>query len=249
MIKIKNKKAFESMKETGKRLSSVFEQISKINFFGMTTLELDKKIYELLEKKQLISQAKGYKGFSGYSCLSLNDELVHGVPSNNKIIKEEDLIKVDICASFSGYCADMARMYTGNNENKIYKNILNCAENCMKIAFDQVFDGNFLGNLGHEIEKEILKNNFSVVKDFCGHGIGKKMHESPEVLNWGEKNTGIKIRYGMAFAIEPMFCEKKSDLFICDDGWTAKTVDGGVSAHIEDTFLVTENGPVITTRL
>ena len=249
MINIKSKKAIECMIETGKRLSEIYNKFENFNFTGKTTKEIDIFIFNFLEKNNLVSKAKDYKGFLGYSCISLNNELVHGVPSEKKIISENDLLKIDICASYKGYCADMARMYTTNKENIVHKNFIEKSELFMKVAFLEIYEDNFLGNLGNAIKNEIEKNGFSLVKDFCGHGIGKNMHEDPEILNWGEKNKGIKIKYGMAFAVEPMFCEKKSDLYIDKDGWTAITLDGGLAGHIEDTVIVGNNGPIITTRI
>jgi methionyl aminopeptidase len=250
MPSIKNNKSILKMKEAGKRLSEVFSNIKNENLIDKSTLEIDLLIKSILDKNQLISKAYGYKGFPGYSCLSINDELVHGIPNNKKIIKEGDLLKIDICASHAGYCADMARMYyIGKIEENI---VIKKMFDCWNLIFDKILEtmkiGNKIWNISLEIEKIIKKNGFSVVKDFCGHGIGKSMHEEPMVPNFFETKNTSQIFYGMALAIEPMFCEKNSELKIDADGWTAKTKDGSLAAHFEDTFIIDNNGVFVTTN-
>lgn len=239
----------KKMIETGKRLSDIFNQFTMESFIGKTTKEIDLKVAELLEKNKLTSQAYGYHGFPGYSCISINDELVHGVPNNEKIVTEKDLLKLDICAKHDGYCADMARMYAFFENNETYKKLLECGEKSIQVALENMKLGNRIGDISSAVEKTILDHKFSVVTDFTGHGIGKSMHEDPAVPNFGFAKTGERILIGMALAIEPMYCEFGSDIIISKkDKWTAITKDNGLAAHIEDTFVLDENGPIIVTR-
>ncbi len=247
---IKNNKEIELMKDAGKRLSDIFLQIDFKHLVGKSTQEIDIFLRDKLIKNKLESQSYGYNGFKGYSCLSLNSQLVHGVPKEEVFVKESDIIKIDICAKYNGYCADMARMYADFSLNTVYKKMNECAERSLQVAFNNAINGSTVGTIGSVIEGEILSYGFSVVVDFCGHGIGKLMHEDPEVPNFGKKGKGQRLYNGMAIAIEPMFCQYKADLFIDDfDGWTVSTIDGGISAHIEDTVIICDDLPIVTTRL
>jgi methionyl aminopeptidase len=250
MSLIKNNIEIELMKDAGKRLSDVFLQINFKDLIGRSTKEIDIILKDKLLKNKLESQAYGYNGFSGYSCLSLNNQLVHGVPKKDVFVLEKDVLKIDICAKYNGYCADMARMYADFDGNLVYKKMNECAERSLQVAFNNSINGGTVGTIGSVIEREILSYGFSVVVDFCGHGIGRFMHEDPEVPNFGKKDKGQRLYNGMAIAIEPMFCQYKADLFIDEvDGWTASTIDGGVAAHIEDTVIICDDLPIITTRL
>lgn len=246
---IKNKKEMEAMLCAGKQLAKVFSELSFVFCIGKTTNELDNFIFYLLDKHKMISKCFGYKKFSGHSCLSINDELVHGVPSN-RVILETDLLKIDICASYNDFCADKARMFSFFENNEKYNHIKNCAEESLSAGISMFKSGKTVGCIGNAIEKVIKKYSFSVVTDFAGHGIGKNMHEDPQILNYGFPNTGQKFYVGMALAIEPMFCEFSSNVIIDkNDKWTVKTQDRGLAAHIEDTIILTENGPIVTTEL
>lgn len=244
-----NKIDFEKMKETGKRLSGIFNEFTFSFFINKSTKEIDNYIAKRLEDEKLESQSYGYHGFSGYSCLSINEQLVHGIPKDDVFVKETDLLKVDICTKYNEHCADMARMYAFFENNSLYKRMLDCAERSLNVGISNAFSLNKIGTLSFCIEHEILKDNFSVVKDFCGHGIGHNMHEDPFVPNHGKHGKGQTIYSGMAFAIEPMFCQYKNELIIDkNDKWTVSTKDKGISAHIEDTVLITDNGPFVTTK-
>lgn len=246
---IKSKSEMESMFIAGQKLAMVFSKISFSFCIGKTKKELDFYIRDLLDQCGMISQCFGHKKFSGYSCLSLNDELVHGVPDDKKIM-ETDLLKIDICASYGGFCADAARMYGFFENNSNYDVMQKCANESLNAGIDNVIVGNTVGCIGNAIENVIKKYKFAVVEDFAGHGIGKNMHEDPQILNYGRKKTGQKLYVGMAFAIEPMFCQFSSALLIDKiDGWTVHAKDGGLTGHIEDTVILTEKGVVVTTRL
>lgn len=250
MIIIKNKASIMKMETAGKLLSSLFDEIGSIIKPGISTLDIDNWIDSELKKKGLVSKTKGYMGYRHVSCVSVNDEVVHGVPSRHKRLAHSDLVKVDICAAWNGYCADMARCFfvgAADSQSKEYK-MVEVATQALFAGVRVALVGNRLSDVSHAIQQVVEKAGFGVVRDFAGHGIGKSMHEEPEILNYGKPGQGPILRAGMTFAIEPMITEKHYDVYVEDDGWTVRTVDKGWAAHVEDTILITDNGPVFLTR-
>lgn len=250
MIFIKNKAAIRKMETAGKKLAEIFKEIPSVLKADVTTLDLDSWIFKKLTEKDLVSRSKGYMGYRHVSCISVNDEVVHGVPSSTRVLQTGDLVKVDICASWKGYCGDMARcFFVGNQESPEAKKLVEAAYASLEKGIEKAVVGNKVGDISAAVQKEVEMHGFGVVRDFAGHGIGKSLHEDPEVLNYGAANTGPPLRAGMTLAIEPMITQGGYEVHVLDDGWTAKTVDGSLAAHVEDTVLITENGPKILTRL
>ena len=248
MIKIKNKASLQKMETAGKLLVEIFDEIASLIAPGLTALAIDRSIEQLIQKKGLLSRTKGYMGYKHASCISINDEVVHGVPSDQKVLKDGDLVKIDVCASWRGYCADMARsFYVGCASEPVQRFVSN-AQRALNKGIEQVRVGNTLGDISAAIQREVEKDGFGIVRDFAGHGIGKQMHEEPEILNYGEAGKGVKLQEGMVFAIEPMITMGKHDVYVDRDGWTVKTADKSLAAHVEDTVVVTESGPKILTR-
>ncbi|TET36626.1 type I methionyl aminopeptidase [Candidatus Dependentiae bacterium] len=248
MIKIKNKASLQKMETAGKLLVEIFDEIASLIAPGLTALAIDRAIEQSIKKKGLLSRTKGYMGYKHASCISINDEVVHGVPSDQKVLKDGDLVKIDVCASWRGYCADMARsFYVGCASEPVQRFISN-VQRALNKGIEQVRVGNTLGDISAAIQREVEKDGFSIVRDFAGHGIGKQMHEEPEILNYGEAGKGVKLQAGMVFAIEPMITMGKHDVYVDRDGWTVKTADKSLAAHVEDTVVVTESGPKILTR-
>ncbi len=248
MITIKNKAAIRKMAHAGKLLVEIFDDIAQILVSGISTHDIDSAIEKLLHEKDLQSRTKGYMGYRHVSCISVNDEVVHGVPSKKRILQEGDLVKIDVCASWKGYCADMARtFYIGRMPSEVAAFVKN-AQSALDKGISQAWPGNRLGKISWAIQQEIEKSGFGIVQDFAGHGIGKQMHEEPEILNVGDPDEGPVLRAGMAFAIEPMTTMGKHNVYITEDGWTVKTSDKSLAAHVEDTVVVTERGPVVITR-
>ncbi len=246
---IKNKKDRADMIISGQKLAKIFDEISFNILINKTTKEIDNFIKSLLDKYDMKSMCKGYRNYPGFSCISINDQLVHGVPGDRKVI-ETDLVKIDICASYNGFCADAARPYAVFEENAVFFAMKNCAIDALNAGIDAFKIGNCVNDISSNIEKIIIKCNYAVVKDFAGHGIGKNMHEDPEVPNYIQSGMSQKLYIGMALAIEPMFCQYSEDLIIDNkDKWTAKTKDGGIAMHVEDTIILDESGVIITTRL
>lgn len=248
MIIIKNKDSIRKMSQAGKLLVEIFEEIKPMIAPGISTLELNNTIERLIKEKGMVSRTKGYMGYRHGSCISLNDEVVHGVPSEHKKLQEGDLVKVDVCASWKDYCADMARSFVVGKTSEEVQRFISNAQRALNKGIEQARPGNRLGDISAAIQAEIEREGFGVVRDFAGHGIGKRMHEEPELLNYGNAGQGPVLRPGMTFAIEPMTTMGNYEVFVTDDGWTVKTIDKSLAAHVEDTVLVTENGPKVLTR-
>jgi methionyl aminopeptidase len=251
MIIIKNQHAINCMIEAGMRLANIFALLPEFMRSGISTLDIDNFIENELRKCNLISQSMGYHGYRHVSCISVNDVVVHGVPRANKIIQDGDLVKVDVCAAFKGYCADMARCYFVSSviPSENAKKLVDVAYASLDKGIEKAIVGNHIGDISAAIQAEVERNGFGVVRIFAGHGIGRRMHEDPEILNYGKPGKGAVIRPGMAFAIEPMITQGHYDITIDNDGWTARTADKSLAAHVEDTVIVTEHGPRIITRL
>jgi methionyl aminopeptidase len=238
------------MEIAGLLLATMFNELNSIIKPSMSTLEIDFWIENYLKKNGLISSSKGYLGYKHSSCISLNDEVVHGVPTNQKRLNVGDLLKIDVCASFKGYCADMARcFFIGEPILQDAKRLVEVAQSALDYGIANSWAGNHISDISAAIEHEVSQYGYGIVREFAGHGIGKKMHEDPEILNYGKPGCGPLIKSGMAFAIEPMITLGDHRVYIANDGWTVKTVDKSLAAHVEDTIIVTDNGPKIITRL
>lgn len=249
MITIKNKQAILKMDKAGSLLSDVFNELTTVIKPGMSTLELDTWVDQYLKKIGLVSQCKGYMGYKHVSCISVNDEVVHGVPSDAKQLQEGDLVKVDICASWKGYCADAARCYfVGATKQEKAVTFVEVAKQSLDAGIAQALPGNRLSDISAAIQAVVEKNGYGVVRDFAGHGIGKRMHEEPEVLNYGQPGKGPVLQPGMTLAIEPMITMGGYHVYVTNDGWTVKTKDKSLAAHVEDTILITQDKPRILTR-
>jgi methionyl aminopeptidase len=248
---IKSKDAIFKMKTAGKLLAEIFEMVPSVIKPGVTTLMIDQWIAGQLKKSDLVSQSKGYMGYQHVSCISVNQVVVHGVPSSQVILKQGDLVKVDVCAAWKGYCADMARAYLVDVQQPTAEmsQFITTAQQALQAGIDQAVEGNRLFDISYAIQQVAEKQGYGIVRDFAGHGIGKKMHEEPDVPNFGKKGTGMILRAGMTFAIEPMITVGHYDVFVMKDEWTVQTTDQSLAMHVEDTILITQNGPEVLTRL
>ncbi len=248
MITIKNKSSLRKMEEAGTLLAEIFDEVAPFVRAGVSTLEIDTQIDELICQKELQSKTKGYRGYRHASCISVNDEVVHGVPSAAKLLCDGDLVKIDICVSRLGYCADMARVFFVGAVPEKIKHLAAVAQNALNAGIKHARAGNRLSDISAAIQQEVERHGCSVIRDFAGHGIGKQMHEEPEILNYGKPGDGPILRPGMTFAIEPMITLGAHDVYVTEDGWTVKTMDKSLAAHVEDTIVVTDGEPKILTR-
>jgi methionyl aminopeptidase len=250
MIQIKNKQAIQKMEKAGSLLAQIVEEIAPEVKEGITTLELDALIEGKMHESGLKPECKGYAGYRHATCISVNDTVVHGVPSEKNVLKTGDLVKIDVVGSYRGYCADMARcFFVGSAPSEDAQKLVATAQEALDAAIKLIKPGVYLSDLSSCIQVIVEKQNFGVVRDFAGHGIGKRLHEDPEIPNFGKPGMGPVLQAGMTLAIEPMITLKNYGVYVAKDGWTAKTTDGSLAAHVEDTILVTESGSRILTRL
>ena len=248
MIIIKNKQAIEKMRTAGQLLASVMADAAQLVVAGQSTLAINDALEKDMRAKGLRPECIGYAGYKHATCISVNDVVVHGVPSQDVTLQEGDLVKIDIVGSHKGYCADMARSYFVGEPSQNARRLIQVAQQALDGAIERVRPGVRLSDISAYIQQEVEKAGFGVVRRFAGHGIGRAIHEAPEVPNFGEPGNGPILREGMTICIEPMITEKGIEVDIAGDGWTARTRDGGLAGHVEDTILVTTNGASILTR-
>ena len=247
-IIIKNKVAIEKMRVAGKMLAEILDESLVLMIPGTSTFEIDQKLEKAMRERLLVPSCKGYGGYKYATCISLNDVVVHGVPSKEVILKTGDFVKVDIVGAYKGYCADMARCFFVGDVPPVARKLAEVAQKALDNAIDMVAPEVFLSDISAAVQNIVEQAGFSVIRKFAGHGIGKSIHEEPEIPNYGDPGSGPLLRKGMTLAIEPMIAEKDFTVEIMNDGWTAKMKDGGLAAHVEDTLLVTDDGVEVLTR-
>lgn len=214
---------------------------------GATTAEVDKAIYDYITSRGAKPSFKGYNGFPASACVSLNDTVIHGIPGG-QVIEEGDIVSIDTGANIDGFHGDNAYTFTCGQVSEVAKRLLRVTEESLYKGIEAARAGNRIGDISYAVQAFVEENGFSVVRAYVGHGIGRDMHEAPEVPNFGRAGHGPRLIPGMTLAIEPMVNEKGFDVKLLDDGWTVKTHDGGLSAHFEHTVLITEAGPEILTK-
>lgn len=248
MIEIKTKEEIEIMREGGRYLAAILEDAKKYTKTGMTTQEIDKYVGRLCLRYKVKPAFKGYLDFPANIIVSINDEIVHGLPSDQKVIKEGDLVSLDFGVLHKGFYTDAAITFSVGEIDPLKKKLIEVVQKSFFAGAKKVKDGAYLGDVSAEIQKYIENRGFSVIRCLAGHGIGKNIHEEPTIPNFGKKKTGIILKEGMTLAIEPMIAEKSYELKIDPDGWTYRTIDGGLSAHFEHTLAVTKKGYDILTQ-
>jgi len=211
---------------------------------GITTRELDQIAESEIRKAGAIPAFKGYRGFPATLCVSVNEEVVHGIPSDRKL-KEGDIVGLDLGCIWDGYYGDAARTYPVGEISEEALRLLKTTEESLMIGIDQARAGNRIGDIGYAVQSHAESNGYSVVRDFVGHGIGRNLHEDPQIPNYGNRGQGPRIKAGMVLAIEPMVCQGRADVEVLSDNWTAVTRDRSLAAHFEHSVAITENGPEI----
>lgn len=247
MIILKTPEQIEKMAKAGKILASVHEELAKIIKPGITTNEIDKFVEEYLVERGAYPEQKGYQGYPFAVCASVNDEICHGFPRDEKL-KDGDIVTIDMVVNLDGWLADSAWSYAVGDISEENQRLLDTTKKALYLGIEQAKVGNRLGDIGHAIQSFVEEKGYSVVKDFVGHGIGKDMHEDPQVLHYGKAGRGQRLMEGMVITIEPMVNIGDYKMKIVDNDWTAKTVDGSWSAQYEHTLAITKDGPVILTE-
>ena len=251
-VTIKRAAEIESMRAAGRILADILDVIHAELRPGVTTGELDEIAARMMRDAGAVSSFKGYGSnppFPGVICSSINDEVVHGIPSPRRRLAEGDLVKIDVGCIVDGWHADCARTWSIGTPSPEMAELIEATRRGMEAGIAAAIPGNHLGDIGHAIESVAHEHGYGMVRAFVGHGIGQAMHEEPQVPNYGRPGAGMLIEAGMCFAIEPMFNLGGDDVYVEDDGWTVRTADGARSAHFENTIAVTADGPdVLTAR-
>ena len=242
MIVVKRLDEIGRMKASGRIAAEVRDRIAARAAPGVATLELDQYAGELMREHGAVSAFLGYRGYPGHVCLSVNDEVVHGVPGKRRL-EIGDIVGIDVGVKYDGYFGDTARTVMVGVSDLDVMRLVATTEEALGAAIERARAGNRLSDISHAIEAVAANAGFSVVKQYVGHGIGRALHEDPQVPNFGRPGRGPRLTAGMTLAIEPMINMGRSDVEIQDDGWTVRTADGKYSAHFEHTVAVLENGP------
>ena len=247
MIPIKKDFELQIMAEAGKILAKIMKRLEKEIRPGIETLKLDRLAESLVLESGGKCSFKGYDGFPACLCVSINEQVVHGIPSN-RILKEGDMISFDLGIYYRGFHADMARTVVVGKSNKLQRKLIKVTRKALELAIKCAKPGNNFGDLEWITQNYVESQDFNVVRQLCGHGIGKELHEDPQILNFGKKGTGPKIKEGMVFCIEPMVTADSWQLEKSADGFALETIDKSLACHFEDMVAVTKKGPVVLTR-
>lgn len=246
MITIKSDREIELMKIAGKIVYETHQYLKPFVKPGTKTIDLDTMAEEFIRSKGATPSCKGYEGFPYTLCISVNDEVVHGFPSEYKL-KDGDIVSIDICACYKGYHGDSAWTYAVGKISEDNKYLMEHTEKALYEGIKEAKVGNRVGDISNSVEEYAKKHNLGVVKELVGHGVGSNLHEDPNVPNYGEKGKGPILKAGMVIAIEPMLTFGDESIYIEDNDWTIKTYDESNAAHFEHTVLITEEGPVLLT--
>ncbi|HYQ59302.1 MAG TPA: type I methionyl aminopeptidase [Draconibacterium sp.] len=249
-IIIKTPEQIEGIRQSAKLAAKTLDYAEQFIKEGVTTEFIDDKIDEFIRSHSAVPAPKGYNGFPKSSCISPNNVICHGIPSKNTILKDGDIINVDITTILNGYYGDTSRMFSVGNISKQAENLIDIAGHCLDLGIEQVKPGNRFGNIGFVIQRYAKAQGCSVVYEFCGHGVGLDFHEEPQVDHASRRNSGPEMEPGMIFTIEPMINQGKPKAVIDrNDGWTARTIDSKLSAQFEHTILVTPTGCEVLTDI
>lgn len=245
MIKIKSARQIEEMKSAGALSKTALRRVGEAVVPGVTTLELDAIAERVIRSAGATPTFKGYCGFPGTICASVNDQIVHGIPSSSVVLRDGDIVSVDVGATFGGWVGDNAWTFYCGEPTREAQALCEVTRDCLKAAIRQAVPGNRLGDVGDAVQRLAEKHGFGVVRDYTGHGVGHDMHEEPNVPNYGKRGRGVRLQSGMVIAIEPMITLGNQANDVAGNGWTVSTLDGSLAAHYENTVAITDDGPVV----
>lgn len=248
-IELKTSRELEAMRISNRIAADVLRSVLNEVKPGVSTLDLEKHGRVIIKKHQARSAFIGYRGYPAHTCISLNSEVVHGIPTAKRIVQEGDIVSVDVGIVFNGFYGDNAATVIAGNDINHQSKLVNVTKHALYAGIRKALPGNRLGDISAEIQRIAEENGFSVVRDFVGHGIGRNMHEEPQIPNYGTQGTGPRLEPGMVLALEPMINAGGFEVKTLQDGWTVVTVDGKNSAHWEHAIAVTDNEPEILTQL
>ena len=245
MIICRSASELQRMREAGRLVGEVLAELAGIVAPGVTTADLDAVAERRIARAGATAAFKGYHGYPATICASINEEVIHGIPSGRRLLKDGDIISIDVGASLNGYYGDSALTLPVGQVSEEAATLLRVTEEALYKAIERVRPGNRISDIGHAVQKHVEAYGFSVVREFVGHGIGQRMHEEPQVPNYGDPGRGPRLAEGMVLAIEPMVNAGKPAVKVLGDGWTAVTKDGSLAAHFEHTVAVTASGPLV----
>lgn len=249
MIQVKNAAQIAMMRDAGKITGEALAMAGEMVRPGITTKEIDTAIREYIKKCGATPSFLNYGGFPASACISINDEVIHGIPSAKKILRDGDIVKIDVGAYYKGYHGDSANTFPVGTVSEEAETLIRVTKESFQKGIETLGPGSRLGDLGAAVDGYVRQFGFSAVRKFVGHGIGRDLHEVPDVPNYGIAGRGQRIYTGMVIAVEPMINAGTYDVIQLDDGWTIKTADGKLSAHYEHTLAVTDNGVVLLTKV
>lgn len=247
MIIIKSKQEIDIMREAGKVTGQVLKELENFIKPGISTLNIDQFVENFIRKHKMIPSFKGLYGFPGSACVSVNEEVVHGIPSKKKILKEGDIVSVDVGSTFNGYASDAARTYGVGAISDEARHLIETTRDSFFAGMEFCKVGKRLSDVSHAIQMKAEGEGFSVIRDYVGHGIGRDMHEDPQIPNFGKPGRGPRLAEGMVLAIEPMIAQGHYETDVLLDDWTVVTVDGKLAAHYENTVVITDGEPELLT--
>ena len=247
MIIIKSKQELDRMREAGKVCGLILRELVDIIQPGISTLEIDRFVEKTVREHGMRAAEKGYCGYPASVCVSINDEVVHGIPSKKRHLREGDIVSCDLVVEYEGYMADAARTYAVGSVSPTAKHLIETAEKAFWNGIAYAKEGYRLSDISHAVQETAEAEGFGVIRDFVGHGIGSEMHEDPQIPNVGKPGKGPRLQRGMTLAIEPMITEGSWEIDVLADDWTAVTLDGSLAAHYENTVVITDGEPELLT--
>lgn len=247
MIIIKSKQELDFMREAGKVCGQILRDLKDIIKPGISTLEIDRFVEKTVREHGMTAAEKGYCGYPASVCVSVNDEVVHGIPSKKRHLKEGDIVSCDLVVEYKGYMADAARTYPVGEVSPEAAHLIETAEKAFWNGIAYAKPGYRLQDISHAIQETVEGEGYGVIRDFVGHGIGSEMHEDPQIPNVGKAGKGPRLQPGMTLAVEPMITQGDWEIDVLEDDWTAVTLDGGLAAHYENTIVITAGEPELLT--
>ena len=247
MIIIKSKQELDLMREAGKVCGQILRDLKDLIKPGISTLEIDRFVEKTVREHGMTAAEKGYCGYPASVCVSINDEVVHGIPSKKRHLREGDIVSCDLVVEYKGYMADAARTYPVGEVSPEAMHLIETAERAFFNGIAYAKPGYRLQDISHAIQETVEGEGFGVIRDFVGHGIGSEMHEDPQIPNVGKAGKGPRLQPGMTLAIEPMITQGTWEVDVLEDDWTAVTLDGGLAAHYENTVVITDGEPELLT--
>ncbi|MEG0662547.1 MAG: type I methionyl aminopeptidase [Anaerovoracaceae bacterium] len=249
MIIIKSKQEIEIMRQSGKVTAYILKELEDFIKPGISTMDIDRHVSKIIRENNMVPTFLGYQGYPASICASVNEEVVHGIPSNKKILKEGDIISIDVGSTYNGYVSDAARTYPVGKISEDAQKIIDAAKAGFFAGLEFCKEGYRLSDISNAIQQKVEGEGFGVIRDLVGHGVGRNMHEEPQIPNYGKSGRGPRLARGMVFAIEPMITQGSYHIETLGDNWTIVTADGKLAAHYENTVVITDGEPELLTLI